>query len=51
MIENKRIIIPIWVNVTPQTVYDYSADLADTFVINWNEGIDKFCNKLANLLG
>lgn len=51
MIEKQKVIIPIWVNVTPKDVYDYDAALADTFAINWNKGTDSVCNQLASVLG
>ncbi len=50
MIRKERNLIPIWVDVTPDEVLDYHADLADTFAINWRIGVDKVCRKIEEIL-
>ena len=37
MIFEQKIILPIWYNVSPKDVYNYSPSLADTFALNWPE--------------
>jgi len=50
IIEGKRVMVPIWLGVTKQEVYDYSPILADTVGINADLGIDEVARKLFNVL-
>lgn len=50
IIEGKRVMIPIWLDVTKQEVYDYSPILADAIGINANLGVDEVARKLLNVL-
>lgn len=38
IMEKKNIILPVWDNITPQEVYDYSPNLVDKFGLNWATG-------------
>ncbi|WP_299185097.1 toll/interleukin-1 receptor domain-containing protein [uncultured Aquimarina sp.] len=35
MVLQERIILPIWYNVTPSDIYEYSPSLADTLALTW----------------
>lgn len=35
MITQERIVLPIWYNVTPKDIYEYSPSLADTVALYW----------------
>jgi len=48
IIEQKRVILPVWFNVTKNEVYDYSPRLADIIGVNWQQdGEKEVCRKLA----
>ena len=38
LLENEKVILPIWYNVSKHDVYDYSPSLADRVAINWSLG-------------
>ena len=46
IIEGKRVIVPVWLDVARQDVYDYSPVLADIVGINAQIGIDEVARKL-----
>lgn len=50
LIEEKRVIIPIWFDVSPKDVFEYSPILADRFGLDWSVGQEQVCNKLNELL-
>lgn len=42
LIFEKKLILPIWHNVTVEEIYDYSPSLVDTFALKWpNKGLDE----------
>lgn len=47
LIEDRRVIIPIWCGVSSAEVYAYSPILADRFALNWDDlGLESICAKL-----
>lgn len=50
LIEKKDVILPIWHNVTPAQVYEYSPSLANRTAILWTEGDDVILTKLAQVI-
>jgi hypothetical protein len=45
-INQDSIILPIWVDVTKEQIYNYHATLADKFAIKWDSGLENVVNKL-----
>lgn len=41
LVNNERVILPIWYGVTAKEVYEYSPSLADTFALTWPSQSDK----------
>jgi len=41
LVNNEKVILPIWHGVTPKDVYEYSPSLADTFALTWPSKVDK----------
>jgi hypothetical protein len=50
VIEGKRIMIPIWLNVTKQQVFEFSPILADTVGIDAGLGVDEVTRRLMGVL-
>ena len=50
IIEEKKLIFPIWHNVSVKDVYEYSPILADRIGLDWNMGVDEISQKLYNAL-
>jgi hypothetical protein len=50
IIEGNRVMIPIWLGVTRQEVYNYSPILADNVGINAGLGVDEVARKLYSVL-
>ena len=46
LIENQRVIIPVWAGVSAKEVYAYSPILADRFGLDWSIGEEEACKKL-----
>ena len=46
LVEQKRLVLPIWRDVTPRDVYEFSPILADRVAANWSEGIEAVSRKL-----
>ncbi len=46
VVEQKRLVLPIWHGVTPRDVYEFSPILADRVATNWSEGIDVVSRKI-----
>ncbi|WP_423065741.1 toll/interleukin-1 receptor domain-containing protein [Devosia sp. CN2-171] len=46
LVEQKKLVLPIWRDVTPRDVYEYSPILADRVAANWSEGIDAVTRKI-----
>jgi hypothetical protein len=47
IIKKGKVIIPIWHNVTPESVYEFSPFLSDRVALNTNIGIDNLTHRLA----
>lgn len=43
---DRKVILPIWLNVSKEQVAEYSLDLADKIALNANEGIEKIADKI-----
>jgi hypothetical protein len=46
LVEKQRVILPVWHNVTPKDVYEYSPILADRVAVNWSLGVDEVARRL-----
>ena len=47
ILEEKQLLLPVWVDVTKEEVYDYSPSLLNVIGLKWNElGEEEVCNKL-----
>lgn len=46
LVENQRVILPVWHNVTAKDVYEYSPVLADRVAVNWSLGVDEVARRL-----
>ncbi len=45
-IEQERVILPVWHNVTKQDVYNYSPSLADTVAIRWDSNVQAIASQI-----
>lgn len=50
ILERRNIVLPIWHNVTPQQVFDYSPSLADRIAVNWSKGAEEVAKALLRVL-
>jgi len=50
LIEKQNVILPIWVDVTKEEVYEYSPSLANKFAIKWDSGKDEIIRKIYHAL-
>jgi hypothetical protein len=50
LIEDKKLILPVWHGVTVREVYEYSPILADRVAVNWDRGAKEVCRQLFNQL-
>lgn len=41
LVTKEKVVLPIWYNVSPIDIYEYSPSLADTFALTWPSPIDK----------
>lgn len=46
ILEKEDLVLPIWCNVTPQDVFEYSPTLADRLALDWSLGIDEVAYRL-----
>ncbi|HBF87632.1 MAG TPA: hypothetical protein DDX39_03230 [Bacteroidales bacterium] len=46
LIEKKDCIIPIWVDITKEELYEFSPSLVNILGINWNIGVDKVVSEI-----
>lgn len=51
LVERQRVILPVWHNVTPADVYEYSPILADRVAAQWTEGVEETARKLYRAIG
>jgi TIR domain len=50
LLEKKRLVLPVWHDVTAQAVYEYSPSLLDVYALNWEMGEDEVVRKLHSVL-
>jgi hypothetical protein len=50
IVEKRKVILPVWVDVSRDNLYQYSPILADRVGVMWSEGIDSVVAKLATSL-
>jgi len=46
MIEKQNVVLPVWNNVSPADIYEYSPSLADRVALQWNTGVEEVARKL-----
>jgi hypothetical protein len=46
IVEKKKLVLPIWHDVSVADVFEYSPILADKVAVNWTEGVDQVARKL-----
>ncbi len=46
LVEQQKVILPVWCGVSRAEVYDYSPTLADRYAANWSAGIDEVARAL-----
>lgn len=46
IVEQQQLVLPVWVNVTKEAVYDYSPSLINVVGINWDKGEDTVTRNL-----
>ncbi|NVM20288.1 MAG: toll/interleukin-1 receptor domain-containing protein [Desulfobacterales bacterium] len=46
LIENEKVILPVWHGVSKKEVYEYSPALADRVAANWNDGVENVARRL-----
>lgn len=47
LINNSDTILPVWVDVTRDEIFQYHATLADIVAVKWSDGIDKVISELS----
>lgn len=51
ILENQKLVLPVWYNVTKQQVYEYSPSLLNIFALDWNRlGEKEVCRQLYNAI-
>ena len=50
LVEEKRLILPLWAGVSRDDVYEYSPILADRVAVHWELGEEEVCRRLFNKL-
>jgi hypothetical protein len=50
LIVDQKVILPVWHNVTPNDIYQYSPILADRVGANWSKGVDQVADALLRAL-
>ena len=50
LIEKQNVVLPVWHNVTPKEIYEYSPSLADRVALNWSEGVEEVARKLKHAI-
>ncbi len=46
LIEKQEVILPIWHDVSPEQIYQYSPILADRVAAQWSKGVEEVANQL-----
>lgn len=51
LLEKKSVVLPVWHNVTPQEVYEYSPSLADRVALDWSKlGKEEVIRRIYNAI-
>ncbi len=50
LIEQQKVILPVWYNVSVEDVYKYSPMLADRFGAQWSEGVEEVARQLVRVI-
>ncbi|MDO8981331.1 MAG: toll/interleukin-1 receptor domain-containing protein [Afipia sp.] len=50
LVENKQVILPVWVGVSASDVFRYSPILADRLAVDWSLGIEEVARRLMRAL-
>ena len=50
LVEEKKLILPVWAGVAKREVYEYSPILADRVALHWEQGEDQVCRQLFDKL-
>ncbi len=51
LVEQQKVILPVWDKVSSKDVYEYSPILADRFAVQWSDGIEVVARKLLSAIG
>ncbi|TPI44958.1 MULTISPECIES: toll/interleukin-1 receptor domain-containing protein [unclassified Mesorhizobium] len=51
LVEQQKVIVPVWAGVTSKDIYQYSPILADRVAAQWSEGLDTVAAKLVAAIG
>lgn len=51
LIEKKDSIIPIWINITKEELYEFCPSLINIWGLNWNIGIENIVNEILKKVG
>ena len=46
VLTNEKVVLPIWHDVTPQQVYEYSPCLADRIACHWSKGLEPIAHEI-----
>jgi TIR domain-containing protein len=50
LLDQKQIVLPVWVGVTKRQVYEYSPSLADRVAVTWDRGVKYVAGQLAQVV-
>jgi hypothetical protein len=51
LVENQKVILPVWHGVSREDVYKYSPILADRVAVQWSKGVEEVARKLIQAIG
>lgn len=51
LVKRKRLLLPVWVNVTRDMIYEYSPIMADRLGVSWETGLENVSWELARAMG
>ncbi|MEI9403238.1 toll/interleukin-1 receptor domain-containing protein [Mesorhizobium argentiipisi] len=51
LVEQQKVILPVWAGVTSKDIYQYSPILADRVAAQWSDGLDAVATKLMAAIG
>ena len=46
LVEARKLILPVWADVTQAEIFEYSPVLADRYALNWKSGEEEVCKQL-----